>query len=754
MKSSYKLCGFFTVILLYWELIFRFATVRERLGTDLIYILIFSAIYGLIFGLILRILPPRIRSAAGLILLLGGAFLFGTEFFVYRSFKCYYDLDTMLFAASDAMGSFSGIFWDMLLSADGLIHVGLLLLPAILWCIFHKRIGRTEGEGPFWKELAVPASGLIGLLAAAVLLVNSQVQYRNAYTNEYSFERAITGFGYLTGLRLDLKKIAAGTQTEGFELEVLAAEEETPSDGASGDASDDIPDASSKDPQTPESQKMVSTTEAADDHDAQSAARPEGSEEPLRLRGTQDEAALAAEEEHRSLLRKVHDYLTQDRGPVYKENVLPLDLETLSAIGGTMGSMDLYVNSLAPTHQNEMTGIFKGKNLILIAAEAFSGDMIDPELTPTLYRMAERGIRFTDYYQPASAGTTGGEFEFLTGLLPVSGGRSMKNISTHNNYFTMGSQLDRLGYFGKAYHNNDYKYYDRHITHNTLGYSEGFMGMGNGMEEYVTQQWPESDLEMIEGTLPEYIDHQPFNIYYMSVSGHSAYNAGFNKMAEKNLPTVEAWCEAQGKEYSDKVKAYLAANLELENAMTYLVNELEKAGIAEDTVICITADHFPYGLDEDAAVGHMPYLSELYGFEVMDYFERDHNRLILWCESLEKEDPITVDTPVSSIDILPTLSNLFGTEWDSRLLPGRDVFSEAQPLVFTMSYDWKTDLGTYYAASGKFVPASEEIEIPEGYVDRMKVVIRNKRTYMDGLVKNDYFAHLFGETAQKEDKEE
>ena len=64
-----------------------------------------------------------------------------------------------------------------------------------------------------------------------------------------------------------------------------------------------------------------------------------------------------------------------------------------------------------PSKQNEMTGIFKGKNLIMITAEAFSGYIIDPVKTPTLYRLANNGIQFTDYYQQASAGTTGGEYQ-------------------------------------------------------------------------------------------------------------------------------------------------------------------------------------------------------------------------------------------------------------------------------------------------------------------------------------------------------
>ena len=106
-------------------------------------------------------------------------------------------------------------------------------------------------------------------------------------------------------------------------------------------------------------------------------------------------------------------------------------------------------------------------------------------------------------------------------------------------------------------------------------------------------------------------------------------------------------------------------------------------------------------------------------------------------------DPIVVDTPTSSLDILPTLSNLFGTEFDSRLFPGRDVFSDADPLVFTINFDWKTDLGTYIAASDRFYPADTTERIPDDYVVRMKSVVRNKANYCKGVLNTDYFRHVF-----------
>lgn len=410
----------------------------------------------------------------------------------------------------------------------------------------------------------------------------------------------------------------------------------------------------------------------------------------------------------------------------YGENKLDLDL---SGTNGGIKDLNQYVSSQTPSKKNPYTGLFAGKNLIMITAEAFSAEVIDPELTPTLYRLATKGVQFKNYYQPASAGTTGGEYQNIFGMLPMAGGSSFKGTQHHFNYMTMGSQLDRLGYYGKAFHNNSYTYYDRHLTHNNLGYSDGFMGYGNGMEEYVKNRWPQSDLEMFQGTLPTYIDKEKFNVYYMTVSGHNGYSQTGNSMTARN------WDLVKDLPYSDQIKGYLAANLELEKALTYLVGELEVKGIADDTVICLTSDHFPYGLDDAG-------LAELYGGAPANYFERDHSAWILWCGSLEKQEPIVVTAPTFSLDILPTLSNLFGTEFDSRLFPGRDVFSDAEAMVFNTNYDWQTEYGTYFASKGQFVP-HEGVEVPEGYVDRMKTIVRNKLRYCKLAWENDYFRYLF-----------
>jgi lipoteichoic acid synthase len=408
--------------------------------------------------------------------------------------------------------------------------------------------------------------------------------------------------------------------------------------------------------------------------------------------------------------------------------------------------LDQYVASKTASRQNEYTGIFKGKNLILIAAESFATGIIDPEITPTLYRLANKGIVFNDYYQPAWGGsTTTGEYSILTGLVPTDGVNSMKATIGHDLSTTIGNQLKQLNYFTRAYHDNTDTYYSRNLTHENFGY-EKFIGYGNGMEEGLNWSWPCSDDEMMQWTVPQYIDEQPFSIYYMTVSGHAAYTEESDAMAVKNLQYLRDTYPSFN-EHSEKVQCYLAANYELEKGLTYLLDQLEEQGILDDTVICLTADHYPYGLEKSAAWDNdVSYLDELYGYPVEAYNqqERDKNTLIIWSGCIEDQH-IEVDDPVSSIDIVPTLANLFGTDFDSRLYNGRDVFSDASPLVMWIDRSWKTDLGVYNAGTDVFTPNEgvSEDDIPEGYVEQIQNRVRNEFTFSQSVLENDYYAHVY-----------
>nr|MBQ8244156.1 sulfatase-like hydrolase/transferase [Oscillospiraceae bacterium] len=421
----------------------------------------------------------------------------------------------------------------------------------------------------------------------------------------------------------------------------------------------------------------------------------------------------------------------------YADNVMDFDFAAMAEAetNSRIANIHKYVNTVAPTKQNEFTGLFKGKNLILITAEAFAKEVIDPELTPTLYRLANEGIRFEDYYQPMWGGSTSsGEFSILTGLVSASGTNSIKESQQQDLFLSIGKQLQKEGYHSVAYHNHLYTFYDRHKTHTLYGYDE-FIGMKNGMEAGVKDQWPESDLEMMEFTVQQYIDKQPFSVYYMTVSGHCRYNTMGNKMSKKHYDVVKDL------DCSETLKAYYACQMELEYALESLVRQLEEAGIADDTVIVLSTDHYPYGLENSATWGNKKdYIAEMYGYDPKDNIERDHSALIIWSGCLEDMD-LVVEEPVYSLDILPTISNLFGVEYDSRLIVGRDVFSDAEPIVLWYDYTWKTDKGRYDSSSRKFTPVAG-VEVDEAYVERISNIVYNKIYYSREAQNTDYFDYL------------
>ena len=433
----------------------------------------------------------------------------------------------------------------------------------------------------------------------------------------------------------------------------------------------------------------------------------------------------------------------------YGTNEMDLDLETLAASTTDEDVLSLieYVETLEASEQNEYTGIFEGKNLILICAEAFSGYIVSEELTPALYRLIHNGFYFSDYYQPAWGGSTStGEYSFLMGLVPTNGAQTIIDTASNNNYFTMGNQLQRLGYFSLAFHNGSYSYYSRQLTHYNLGY-DIWLGYGNGLED-LTGSYA-SDWTTILSMFWTFYDQEPFSVYWMTISGHSSYVEDSIYVTRYYDEVVSVVGEGT---YSDKVIYYMCYQMSLENALTSLVEYLEEQGLADDTVIVLTTDHYPYGLVESTTYDNdVDYLAEFYS-DTYDFsipWERDSNALIIWSGCLEEggeyEDlACEVSEPTYSLDILPTLSNLFGLEYDSRLLVGRDVFSDEEAIVLWNNRSWVTERGSYNASTGEYT-WNEGYEYDEEYVERINSIVSNKITYSKLVVSTDFWGLLFGE---------
>lgn len=411
--------------------------------------------------------------------------------------------------------------------------------------------------------------------------------------------------------------------------------------------------------------------------------------------------------------------------PVYKDQVEEIDFEKLIAetSNETLKNMHIYFSERTPTKENEYTGMFEGYNLIFLTAEAFSHYSIDKELTPTLYKLANEGFRFTNFYNPIwGVSTSDGEYVATTGLIPKSGVWSMYKSGSISMPYAMGNQLRALGYKTVAYHNHTFDYYERDVSHPNLGYD--YKGLGNGL--VVRKTWPESDLEMMEVTTDEYMKEEPFHAYYMTVSGHMRYDFNGNFIAYKNRELVADLPYGQGG------KAYMATQIELDKALEHLLKKLEENGVADKTLIAMSADHYPYGLEKAD-------IDELAGHSVEENFELYKSSFILYAKGME---PITIDRPVSSLDIIPTLSNLLGLKFDSRLLMGVDMLSDAPAKVIFNNRSFITDVGRYDSTKGTFtvnpgVTMTEEEK--ETYRKAVSSEIERQFYYSAMFLDTDYY---------------
>lgn len=407
-------------------------------------------------------------------------------------------------------------------------------------------------------------------------------------------------------------------------------------------------------------------------------------------------------------------------------NIMDIDFEELAKNedSNTIRTLHKYFASVEPTKKNEFTGMFKGYNLINIIAEGFSPYAVHEELTPTLYKLVREGFVFKNFYTALwQTSTSDGEYVVMTGLIPV-GTRSMYKSRKNLMPFALGNQFNLLGLKSKAYHNHTYTYYERNETHPNLGYI--FKAKGNGLV-LDSDVWPASDLEMINNTVDEYIHEKPFHVYYLTVSGHMNYSFAGNSMSFKNKDLVKDL------PYSSDARAYIACQIELDRALEELINRLYEAGIADKTVIALSSDHYPYGWEKEK-------LEELAGHNVDSNFEVYRNHFILWNPAMKRQ--IIIDKPASSLDILPTLSNLFGLTYDSRLMMGQDILSDASPLVILGNRSFITDKVMYNSVTGEIINLTDD-EIPPDYVKNINNIIKNKFTVSKSILKNDYYRFVF-----------
>ncbi|MBE5940368.1 MAG: hypothetical protein E7266_08215 [Lachnospiraceae bacterium] len=687
---------FFPILLIYLEFVFHLVMDKELTKYTFIYILL-SIPAGLFMSLFTLLFNEITNRIITYLLTFFVCLLFAAEFVIVIIFQLY----TPIFSMFDMTGQIAGETNFVMVAVNAVLDRIFTIILFFLPMVFILTVGSIFFEFRRRKILfsGIVLGGAIVLQVVAVLSLGlpwgvgaGVYTPKELYKMDTAINEQVNKLGVFTMIRLDLKYILFPTDTY-ISGDVEVDMPDLPDIPSSGDVNDPSED-------TPTTEEPIDTSPNIMDIDF---------------------AALIDSESDSSIV-KIHKYVSQKNDD------------------GTY---------TWATNKNEYTGMFEGYNVIFIVAEGFSKYGLIPELMPTLYRLSNEGFVFNNFYTPLHfTSTIGGEFQSITGIYPKDGQKSSivtgKNGS--NMYFTLAKQLNRLQYSSYAYHNgSDPKYYDRHISHPNFGYEWRPAKEWYELEkkENGSIYWPQSDLHMIENTIGDYLNVvSPFNVYYLTVSGHVQYNFSGNAMSIKNKEAVAHL------PYGETARAYIACQLELEKAVAKIVEELETTGLDKNTLLVLTPDHIPYFNVSNV-------LAELagheFGKETMEYvgkesgldFDVYRNTLIMWSGSME--EPVVVDKVCGQVDILPTVSNLLGLEYDSRLLIGSDILSDSQGIVVLASKSWITDIGVYNIQDKKFTLAEgldESVytdEYIKQYIKAMTNIAKKKVEMSASIISTDYY---------------
>ena len=395
---------------------------------------------------------------------------------------------------------------------------------------------------------------------------------------------------------------------------------------------------------------------------------------------------------------------------------------------------------------NEYTNALEGKNVIVIHAESImTHDMTlsfnNKELTPNLNMLASEGLFFSNYYPQVSVGTSSDtEFTFSTSLLPASTGTVFVNYWDRK-YEAIQNLLGNKGYYAASMHANNASFWNRNVMHQTLGYKkfyakdsfdnsnkEDIIGLGLSDKAFFKQS-----IDKIKNI------SEKNNNYYVTMimlTNHTPWDGGEaygdyevnykTTKTDENGNTVEVTLPyMEGTELGNYFRAVHYAD----EAIGQFINDLDAAGLLENTAIVIYGDHdakiskkqYRYFYNYDFETGGT-YSKDDERYVDVDYYKYELNRkvpFIIWTKDskgtkMNKE----ITTVMGMYDAMPTLANMLNFDYKYAL--GHDIFNVDDNIVVFPNGNWVTDKVYYNAQKEETLSLKDNVVVTDEEIEKNK----------------------------------
>ena len=392
-------------------------------------------------------------------------------------------------------------------------------------------------------------------------------------------------------------------------------------------------------------------------------------------------------------------------------------------------TLNNYFMSRNITDKNEYTGMFEGKNLIVIMMESVNNILLDENIYPNFAKLYKNGWYWENAYSPRNSCSTGNNE--MTGMVSLYSiyRTCTANVYMNNKYEeSIFGLFNNKGYTTTSYHDYTEKYYYRSTIHKNMGSSKyyGVSDLGISYNnEY--KEWP-SDVLLMDKSSEIFTQNSPFMAWITTVSPHQPYYSD----SELSKIYYDSFANTG---YPSNVKRYMSKLKVLDDSLGEILKILEEKGILDDTVIVLYADHYPYGLTNSD-------ISKVLGDGINKYNEVDRTPFVIYNS---KMTPKTYSEYTSYVNVLPTVANLFNLDYDPRLYMGTDLLSSSyQNRVVFADGSWQTPVGFYYASTGRMSYFNDDRYTNDEIVN-INTDVDNMIKYSNLAIKTNYFEHLFNE---------
>lgn len=410
---------------------------------------------------------------------------------------------------------------------------------------------------------------------------------------------------------------------------------------------------------------------------------------------------------------------------------------------------------------NEYTDILKDKNIIAIHAESIQNFLLDTQfngvdVTPNLKRLASEGLYFSNFHAQESVGTSSdSEFTYNTSLMPANSGTVFVSYWDRD-YVTIPKLLKEKGYYTFSMHGNNCSFWNRNNVHKEFGYDNFYcytkdykidetIGLGLSDKSFFRQSTEimkkiKKEHGKFYGLAIMLSNHTPFNNNGKDISDldvtmkYQKKNELTGEMEEVIAPFMEG----------TKLGSYFKSAHYADEAIGDFINELDEAGLLENTAIVIYGDH-DAKLKKSEYERYYNYVPETNSildkndpnYKEIDYFTYELNRevpFIIWT----KDDTIKhkeIDKPMGMIDVLPTLGNMLGISSDYQL--GNDIFSTDDNVVVFPDGDWLTDKMYYSSQRDEGVMLHENETVSKDYIEKYNKIAEEKIAVSNSIIVYD-----------------